>query len=84
MRIRFNSQSGPDVPNPDRTLEEIYDQLASLQSVWGQQLDCDPASFPQLEPKVHFAFQQCADRLVASMLAHAAQQPVLGEEVKKK
>jgi hypothetical protein len=84
MRIRFDSQAGPEVSNPDRTLQEIYDQLASLQRVWGEHLDHDPASFPQLEPKVHLAFQQCADRLVASMLAHAAQHAALAEEAKKK
>jgi hypothetical protein len=38
----------------------------------------------QLEPQIHQAFGQLADRLVASLLAHAAQQPALAEQAKKK
>jgi len=84
MRFRFNSHSGPDVPSPDHAVQEIRDQLAAQQQIWAKQLGRDPASFPQLEPQVHQTFQHYADRLVASLLAHAAQQPALGKEVKKK
>jgi hypothetical protein len=44
----------------------------------------DPAAFAHLEPLIHQAFDQLADRLVASLLAHAAQQPPLAEAAKKK
>ena len=84
MQIRFDSQSGPTVPSPDRTLQEIRDQLAAQQKVWAEQLGRDPASFAELEPQVHQTFQQCADRLVASLLAQAGQQPALEEQAKKK
>ena len=60
------------------------DQLAAQQKVWSEQLGRDPASFAELEPQVHQAFQQLADRLVASLLAQAAQQPALQEQAKKK
>jgi hypothetical protein len=84
MRIRFDSQSGPAVPSPDYTVQEIRDLLAAQQKVWGEQLGRDPASFAELEPQVHRTFQQYADRLVASLLAQAGQQPALEEQAKKK
>jgi hypothetical protein len=84
MRVRFDSHAGPDVPQPERIVQEIRDQLAAQQKVWSEQLGRDPASFAELEPQVHQAFQQLADRLVASLLAQAAQQPALQEQAKKK
>ncbi len=84
MRVRLNSQTGADVPAPLAALEQIHDQLLSQQQGWADQLANNPASFAQLEPQVHHAFQQLADRLVASLLAHAAQQPALQEQAKKK
>lgn len=84
MRVRLNSQTGADVPAPQSTLQQIHDQLLAQQQGWANQLANDPASFAQLEPQVHQTFQQLADRLVASLLAHAAQQPALQEQAKKK
>jgi hypothetical protein len=84
MRFRFDSHSGSAVPTPDHAVQEIRDQLAAQQKQWAAQLGRDPASFPQLEPHVHQVFQQYADRLVASLLAHVAERPALGNEAKKK
>lgn len=84
MRVRLNSQTGADVPAPQTTLQDIHDQLLAQQQRWADQLANDPASFAQLEPQVHQAFQQLADQLVASLLAHAAQQPALQQQAKKK
>jgi hypothetical protein len=84
MRCRFDSQTGPHVPTPDQALLHIHDQLTSQQKLWADQLAQDPASLPQLEPQVHQAFQQLADRLVASLLAHAAQQQALAQAAQKK
>lgn len=84
MRIRFDCRSGPAVPSPDRTLQEMRDQLAAQQKAWSEQLSRNPASFAELEPQVHQTFQQLADRLVASLLAQAGQQPALQEQAKKK
>ena len=84
MRVRLDSQTGADVPAPQTTLQQIHDQLLTQQQRWADQLANDPASFAQLEPQVHHAFQQLADRLVASLLAHAAQQPALQQQAKKK
>jgi hypothetical protein len=84
MRVRFDSHAGPDVPAPEQALEHIQAQLAAQQKVWAQQLADDPASLAQLEPQVHHAFGQLADRLVASLLAHAAARPALAGRAKKK
>jgi hypothetical protein len=84
MRFRLDAKTGPDVPTPDQTLEQIHAQLATQQQAWAQQLAHDPAAFAWLEPQVHQAFQQFADRLAASLLAHAAQRPALTAQAKKK
>jgi hypothetical protein len=84
MLVRLNSQTGADVPSPHTTLQQIHDQLLAQQQCWADQLANDPASFAQLEPQVHRAFQQLADRLVASLLAHTAEQPALQAQAKKK
>jgi hypothetical protein len=84
MRFRLDSKAGPDVPTPDLTLQQIHQQLAERQKLWAEQLAHDPAALAQLEAQVHQAFGQLADRLVASLLAHAAQQPGLAEAAKKK
>jgi hypothetical protein len=84
MRFRLDSQSGPDVPTPDKALKQIHAQLAAHQAHWAEQLARDPAAFAVLEPLIHKAFGQLADRLVASLLAHAAQQQALADAAKKK
>lgn len=84
MRLRLDSQSGPDVPAPDQALEQIQAHLAAQQALWAEQLARDPAAFASLEPLIHKAFGQLADRLVASLLAHAARQPALADAAKKK
>jgi hypothetical protein len=84
MRIRTDAKAGPAVPTPDQALAQIHAHLAAEQARWADQLARDPATFAQLEPQIHRAFGQLADRLVASLLAHAAQQPPLAEAAQKK
>jgi hypothetical protein len=84
MRIRSDSKAGPDVPTPDQALQQIHTQLQAQQTLWAEHLARDPAAFAQLEAQIHQAFGQLADRLVASLLAHAAQQQALAEAAKKK
>jgi hypothetical protein len=84
MRIRLDSQTGPAVPPPDKALELIHAHLAAQQALWAEQLARDPAAFAALEPQIHLAFGQLADQLVASLLAHAAQQQPLADAAKKK
>jgi hypothetical protein len=84
MRVRFDSPAGPMVPDPERTLQEMRDQLAAQQKVWAEKLGRDPGCFAELEPQVHDTFRQYADRLVASLLAQAGQEPALQAQAKKK
>jgi hypothetical protein len=84
MRFRFNSQTGPAVPTPDQALELIHSHLATQQALWADQLAREPAAFAALEPQIHLAFGKLADQLVASLLAHAAQQQPLADAAKKK
>jgi hypothetical protein len=84
MRFRTDAKTGPDVPTPDQALAQIHAQLADQQARWAEQLARDPAAFAQLEPQIHQAFGQLADRLAASLLAHAAQAQALAEVAKKK
>jgi hypothetical protein len=84
MRIRSESQTGPDVPPPAQALHQIHAQLQAQQTLWAEQLARDPAAFAQLEDQIHQAFGHLADRLVASLLAHAAQQHALAQAAQKK
>ena len=84
MRFRLDSQTGPVVPTPDQALELMHAHLAAQQALWAEQLTRDPAAFAVLEPQIHLAFGTLADQLVASLLAHAAQQQPLADAAKKK
>jgi hypothetical protein len=84
MRFRLDSQAGPTIPTPGKALEQIHAHLTAQQALWAEQLTRDPAAFAVLEPQIHLAFGKLADQLVASLLAHAAQQQPLADAAKKK
>jgi hypothetical protein len=84
MKFLFGSKSGREVPPLQQSLADIQTNLADQQKQWAEQLAKDPAAFTQLEPQIHLAFQQLADRCVASLLAHAAAQPACTDAAKKK
>jgi hypothetical protein len=84
MKFRLGSQSGRPVPPLEQSLQEIQASLAQQQQRWAEQLARDPAAFAQLEPQIHLAFQQFADRCAASLLAHAAAQPACADAAQKK
>jgi hypothetical protein len=84
MKFRLGSQSGPSVPPLEQSLQEIQASLAQQQQRWAEQLARDPAAFAQLEPQIHLAFHQFADRCAASLLAHAAAQPACADAAQKK
>jgi hypothetical protein len=83
MFFRFFSKSGEAVPPSQQALQEIHSQLQQQQQLWADKLARDPASFAALEQEVHCRFGQFADQLVASLLAGAADQPVLEQAAKK-
>jgi hypothetical protein len=84
MKSRLGSKSGPPVPPLERSLQDIQAALAQQQQRWAEQLARDPAAFAQLEPQIHRAFQEFADRCAASLLAHAAAQPACADAAQKK
>jgi hypothetical protein len=84
MKFRFGSKSGQEVPPLQQSLVDIQTVLAQQQKQWAEQLARDPASFAQLEPQIHRAFQQLADHCAASLLAHAAAQPACAAAAQKK
>jgi hypothetical protein len=84
MRVRLDSQQGPEVPPPDQAIEHIRAHLAAQQPLWAEQLARDPTAFAALEPQSHRAFGQLADQLVASLLAHVARQQGLADAAQKK
>ena len=84
MRIHLDSQAGRAVPAPAKALELIHTHLLAQQALWAEQLARDPALLATLEPQIHLAFGKLADQLVASLLAHAAQQQPLADAAQKK
>ena len=84
MKFRFGSKSGAQVPPLEQSLQEIQASLAQQQKQWAELLAKDPAAFAQLEPEIHKAFQQFADRCAAGLLAHAAAQPACSDAAQKK
>ena len=84
MKFRSGGKSGEPVPAPDQSHEDIQDSLAQQQKRWAELLARDPAAFARLEPQIHIAFQQLADRCAASLLAHAAAQPACADDAQKK
>ena len=84
MKIRTDSKDGPAVPSLDQSLLDIQASLARHQADWAELLARDPAAFALLEPKIHLAFQQLADRCAASLLGHAAALPACADAAPKK
>ena len=84
MKFRFGSKSGSEVLPLQQCLQDIQSSLALQQKLWAEQLTHDPAAFAALEPQIHLAFQQFADRAAASLLAHAAAQPACAAAAQKK
>lgn len=84
MKFRLGSQSGQQIPSLEQSLQDIQASLAQQQELWAELLAQDPAAFAQLEPQIHLAFQQLADRCAASLLAHAAAGPACADAAEKK
>jgi hypothetical protein len=83
MKFRLRSKSGSEVLPLEQSLQNLQASLAQQQQRWAEQLARDPASFAQLEPQIHLAFQQLADHCAASLLAHAGVQTSCAEAAKK-
>jgi uncharacterized membrane-anchored protein YhcB (DUF1043 family) len=84
MKFRLGSKSGQQVPPLEQSLQEIHASLDQQQQQWVAILAKDPTAFARLEPQIHQAFQQFADRCAASLLAHAGAQPACVDAAQKK
>lgn len=84
MKFRFGSKTGDQVPPLEHSLQQIHASLAQQQKQWAELLAKDPTAFAQLEPEIHKAFQQLADRCAAGLLAHAATGHPCADAAKKK
>jgi hypothetical protein len=84
MKFCLGSKSGQPVLPLEQSLQEIQASLADQQKQWADLLAKDPTAFARLEPQIHQAFQQLADRCAAGLLAHAAAQPACGDAAQKK
>jgi hypothetical protein len=84
MEIRVESKKGAVVEGIDPVLADIHKRLQCHPQEWLRSLQKDPAGFGDLEKKVHHAFQQMADQLVAGLLAQATQGDDFANNAKKK
>ena len=83
MEVRVQGKEAP-VKGMDPVLAEINKRLQCHPQEWLRSLQNNPAGFADLEKKVHHAFQQMADQLVAGLLAQATQGDDFADNAKKK
>ena len=84
MDVRVQGQKEAPLKGIDPVLAEINKRLQSHPQEWLRSLQKNPADFADLEKKVHHAFQQMADQLVAGLLAQATQADDFADNAKKK
>ena len=84
MEVRVQSKKGTALKGIDPVLAEIHKRLQSHPQEWLHSLQKNPAGFADLEKKVHHAFQQMADQLVAGLLAQATQGKDFANDAQKK
>jgi hypothetical protein len=84
MEIRVQGKEEAPLKGIDPVLAEIHQSLQSQPQDWLRSLQKNPAGFADLEKKVHHAFQQMADQLVAGLLAQATQGDDFADNAKKK
>jgi hypothetical protein len=84
MEVRVQSKKEPPLKGIDPVLAEINKRLQSHPHEWLRSLQDNPAGFGDLEKKVHHAFQQMADQLVAGLLAQATKADDFADNAKKK
>jgi hypothetical protein len=84
MKVRVQDKNEAPLQGMDPALAEIYKRLQSHPQEWLRSLEKNPAGFADLEKKVHHAFQQMADQLVAGLLAQATKGDDFADNAKKK
>ena len=84
MEVRVQGKKEAPLKGMDPVLAEINKRLYSQPQEWLASLQKNPAGFADLEKKVHHAFQQMADQVVAGLLAQATQGDDFADNAKKK
>jgi len=84
MEVRMQGKKEASLKGIDPVLAEINRRLQSHPQEWLHSLQKNPAGFADLEKKVHHAFQQMADQLVAGLLAQATKDDDFADNAKKK
>lgn len=84
MEVRVQGKQEAPLKGIDPVLAEINLRLQSHPREWLLSLRKNPAGFADLEKKVHHAFQQMADQLVAGLLAQATTGEDFADNAKKK
>lgn len=84
MEVRMHDKKAAPLVGLDPALVEIQQRLQSRPHEWLLSLQKNPAGFADLEKKIHQAFQQMADQLVAGLLAQATQGADFADNAQKK
>lgn len=84
MEVRVQSKKEAPLQGIDPVLAEIHKRLQRHPQEWLRILQTNPAGFADLEKKVHHAFQQMADQVVAGLLAQATKGDDFADNAKKK
>lgn len=84
MEVRVQGKLAAPLTGIDPVLAEINQRLQSHPQEWLDSLQTNPAGFADLEKKVHHAFQQMADQLVAGLLAQSTKGDDFADNAKKK
>jgi hypothetical protein len=84
MEVRVQGKKEAPLKGMDPVLAEIHERLQSHPQEWLRNLQKNPAGFADLEKKVHHAFQQMADQLVAGLLAQATTGEEFADDAQKK
>ncbi len=84
MEVRVQGKKEAPLQGIDPVLAEIHQRLQGHPQEWLRILQQNPAGFADLEKKVHHAFQQMADQLVAGLLAQATKGDDFADNAKKK
>ena len=82
--MRVDGKRGRIVKNVDEVLRQVQQQLQDQRDQWLAQLRDHPATFADLEARIHQTFQGLADQVVAGVLAQVTAADDFAQDAKKK
>jgi hypothetical protein len=84
VEIRMDGKESTVLTGMEPVLAEIQRRLRSDPQEWLKVLKKNPADLADVEKKIHHAFSQMADRVVAGLLAEATGPADFADAAKKK